>query len=276
MPISDEQFCYSVLHLQRLPWLIHTRGVSTPHFQGWANALKSENPVLHWQKIWVWFSLPTYQYLQCADSAASREVTCLRTLGTLSAELGRVKPARCLARGVLLAQKPPSSHHTQHQVFGFISVRPTLGFSVLQISVKYNKTGSQDFQITAQSCWQVRFVRLVHLIKGYSTRLDNCSSSRDPLALSWLRAFQIRVIQVCLTETPQSFTNCNFIEANLLLLWAGSAMCSRGHPAVVTELWTAAVTHQKRDFAGKDQGWRKIILCPCMRLCGSFYIHILG
>lgn len=195
---------------------------------------------------------------------------CPRTLATLSAELGRVKPARCLARRALLAQKPASSHHMQDQMFSFYSVRPTLGFGVLQISMKYNNTGSQDFQITAQSCWQVHFVRLVHFIKGYSTCLDNCSSSRDPLALSWLRAFQIRVIQICLTEIPKSFTNSNFIEANWLLLWAGSATRPLGHPAVVMELWTAAVTHQERDLARKDQGWRKIILWQFL------YLHFGG
>lgn len=37
-----------------------------------------------------------------------------------------------------------------------------------------------------------------------------------PLILPWRRAFQIGVIQICLTQTLKSFSNCNFVEANCL------------------------------------------------------------
>lgn len=174
----------------------------------WSQALCQGNPILHSQKNSAWFTLPAH----------------LRILSALPAKLGKMKPAcqgngPCTKAWILLPPQGPGVRHLCSNANSCF-----LGFGVLQMSLKYNKTGSQYFHITAQSWWQTPFLWLVCFVRSYSICLDSFSSSYDPLLLSWLKASEIQVIQICLTQTPKSFTKCNFIEENCLLLWAGSAM----------------------------------------------------
>lgn len=116
-----------------------------------SGALQPRNTVLPSEKASVWFSLPIHQYLQCVDRAASGEVICMRTHGTWSAKLGRKKAAPA-ASGKCPWHKDRTSHSMWDQVLEIRAVMQNVGVSVLQISLRCNKTSRQGFQITAQSC----------------------------------------------------------------------------------------------------------------------------
>lgn len=130
----------------------------------WSQALCQGNPILHSQKNSAWFTLPAH----------------LRILSALPAKLGKMKPA-CQGNGPCTKAwipLPPQGPGVRHLCSNANSC--FLGFGVLQMSLKYNKTGSQYFHITAQSWWQTPFLWLVCFVRSYSICLDSFSSSYDP------------------------------------------------------------------------------------------------
>lgn len=108
----------------------------------WSQVLCHGNLILHSQKTSASFPLPAHQCLLGIERSASREVTCLRIRSVLSAELGKMKPAcrgnaPCTKVWILLPRQGPGIRHLCSNANSCF-----LGFSVLQISMKYNKTGS--------------------------------------------------------------------------------------------------------------------------------------
>lgn len=199
MPTSDQQFCYLQLHLQRLPRLIHS--------VGWELLVKADSVVSsimprvpnspHRGNLSLISPACLAAFTGQVERSAISEVTSLRIsrAGGRRNHLAKEMPF-CTKAWILLPHQGPGVQHLWGNAD--VCVR---GFSVLQISMKDNKTVSQYFQITAL---QLPCLWPEHFIKGYSLCLKSFSSSYDPLFLSWLRALEIRMIQRSLHEIPKA------------------------------------------------------------------------
>lgn len=110
------------------------------------------------------------------------------------------------AKEMPLAQKPGSSYQgpgAQH-LWGNADVCVS-GFSALQISMKDNKTVSQYFQITAEAADSFPVCGLSTSSKVTLSAWRASHPHMTPIFLSWLRALEIRMIQINPHEIPKAF-----------------------------------------------------------------------
>lgn len=112
------------------------------------------------------------------------------------------------AKEMPLAQKPGSSYHTRDQVHSIYGVMQVcvFGVSVFCKSLwKDNKTVSQYFQITAEAADSFPVCGLSTSSKVTLSAWRASHPHMTPIFLLWLRALEIRMIQISPHEIPKAF-----------------------------------------------------------------------